>query len=475
MNAVLRDTIARIPTGPGIYFFKDADAQILYIGKAANLRKRVSQYFVSKDLSAKIQVMKQHVCDIDYVETPTEADALLFEATLINRYKPKYNTRLKDDKSYPVIALTDETYPRLYITHANKGMAGIFFGPYTDATLLREALRLIHAMFPIRKCKALPKKACLYYRIHQCIGPCIHDDPRTREKYQALINDVASFLGAGKRSLISFMMKRMREEAAQLNFEEAGLIKKRIEALEKLHTKKFYTKKGVRVSVVATAELKKALGLRGKIDRIVCFDVSNIMGKWAVASKVSFFKEVPDKNDYRHYRIKTVSGIDDYAMMQEAVRRMLRGYFVEGKDKKPDLIMIDGGKGHLQAAREVLVVEGHAAVPCIAIAKRFEMLFQAGHAPIMLPISSSALNLVKKIRDEAHRFAVDYHTKLRLRDIRKSALDEITGVGAKRKDALLHAFTSVAAIRRASVLQIQHVPGISLALAKKIKRALAGS
>lgn len=483
MQIALEDKRRALPESPGVYLFKDGHGDVLYIGKAANLRKRVNQYFTARDVSSKIKVMRQQIVDVDYVETPSEADALIFEAALIGEYAPKYNTRLKDDKSYPLLRFTHEEYPRICIArtkdlkkagskNAQEDTQGTYFGPYTDARLLREALRLIHIIFPIRKCKVLPKKACLYYRIKQCIAPCIHRDNATKQEYVGLIGEIKTFLGSGKKSLIAYLSQRMQEESARLNFEYAAVIKKRIEALEGLRKKKFRVQRGAEVHLVATAELKRALGIKGVLDRIICFDVSNIMGKWAVASKVSFFKELPDKTDYRHFKIRSVKGIDDYEMIREALRRVIIALREKRADKWPDLIMIDGGKGHLGAALRVLREEDFEHIPVVAIAKRFEILFSPNVEPVQFPQGTAALGLVKKIRDEAHRFAVDYHIHLRGREMSRSALDEIQGIGESKKAALLNHFTSAKDIANASIEELVRVPGIGPGLARTIKDVL---
>jgi excinuclease ABC subunit C len=381
------------------------------------------------------------------------------------------------------LKLTKEKYPRLVIARLKdlgkdpvaafpKDMRGTYFGPYTDATLLREALRLIHATFPIRKCKTLPKKACLYYRIKQCIAPCIHRDEKTARDYAGLISEITSFLGAGKKSLIDYLSERMQEESCALNFEQAAVIKQRIAALDNLRKKKFRVKRGAAIGLVATEELKRALGLKGEVARIICFDVSNIMGQWAVASKVSFKKELPDTSDYRHFKIKTVKGINDYDMVSEAVQRFARALKAKNEHERPDLIMIDGGKGHLSVALKVLRDEACGQIPVVAIAKRFEILFSADRDPVQFPPNSAALNLVKKIRDEAHRFAVDYHTRLRSRTVSRSALDQIAGIGPHKKKALLRHFASVKEMLNAGENELTAVPGISRRLAQKIMEAL---
>jgi len=387
----LDSKIKQLPQTPGVYLFKDKKDKILYIGKAGNLRKRVAQYFTAKAHSPKIEVMLKQIAGVDHVATPTEVDALLFEAALVNQHSPRYNTRLKDDKSYPLVKITNEKYPQLVLTR-RKDKGGTYFGPFTDASLLREAVQLIHATFPIRKCKTLPKKACLYYYINQCTAPCIKTDATAKKEYDSLIDEVASFLGAGKKSFITHHTKKMKEEASQLHFEEAGLIKKRIEALTNLRKKRFSLKRGAAIFYTATRELKTVLGIKGRLDRIVCFDVSDLMGKWAVASKVSFYRELPDKSDYRRFKIKTVKGIHDYDMMREALRRMLGDMGPKQKNAKPDLIMIDGGKGHLSVSAQVLKEEGFSKIPIVAIAKRFETLYMSDKEPILLPDDSATLH-----------------------------------------------------------------------------------
>lgn len=459
----LRERVQQIPFTPGVYFMKAGDGQILYIGKARSLRKRVRSYLANKPMLPKISILMSKVAQIDYIETPTEVDALLLESRLIRRYKPRYNKELKDDKSYPLLKITREEYPRIHLTR-KKDRRGDFYGPYTDAKLLREAISLIHTLFPIRKCQKLPKTACLYYHIGQCLAPCIKPD--IQQDYDRMVQEVRGFLGGGKRSFIEYLTDRMHDAADQLRFEDAQFFKEQIEALSKLRLKKFSWKKPeASIALSATLQLRKVLGTEKLPEKIVCFDVSNIQGEEAVASRVSFYRELPDKMEYRRYKIKTVEGINDYAMIQEALGRMLTG-IKEGRESfVPDVIMIDGGKGHLNAAAKVLDREGFEGTALISLAKRFETVYTRSSlsSPNLirqLPLqrSSSALHLLQKIRDEAHRFAITYHRSLKARGLTRSQLDAIPGIGDKRKRILLEQFDSMEELLRAGIdLSLIHI------------------
>ncbi|MDA9101242.1 excinuclease ABC subunit UvrC [Omnitrophica bacterium] len=476
----LRQRVEQIPFTPGVYLMKDSAGHILYIGKARSLRKRVRSYLTRRPDLPKIAVLMTKVRQIDYIETPTEVDALLLESRLIHQVKPRYNKELKDDKSYPLLKITREDYPRIHLTR-KKDSCGDFYGPYTDAKLLREAISLIHTLFPIRKCRRLPKTACLYYHIGQCLAPCIK--PEIRDDYDRMIREVRGFLGGGKRSFIEYLTDRMEEAAEELRFEDAQFFKGQIEALSKLKKKKFSWKKpDASIALSATLQLKKALGLETLPEKIVCFDVSNIQGTEAVASKVSFYRELPDKMEYRRYKIKAVRGINDYAMIQEALARMLVGLKAGRETFAPDVIMIDGGKGHLRAAREILAREGFEGTALISIAKRFETVYtyplpspgltgggsMSKVRELPLAKTSSALNLLRKVRDESHRFAITYHRSLKAKGLTTSELDTIPGIGQTRKRVLLEQFDSMEELKRAGIEQLAGLPGMTRAAARQI-------
>ncbi len=464
----LKERVRELPLTPGVYFMKDTAGEILYIGKARILRKRVQSYLTNKPQLPKITILMAKVREIDYVETPTEVDALLLEAQLIRKYQPHYNKELKDDKSYPLLKITSDRFPRIHLTRNKTDKKARYYGPYTDAKLLREAITLINTLFPIRKCQTLPKTACLYYHIGQCLAPCIK--PEVKPEYDKVVDEVRGFLGGGKRSFLEYLTERMEESAGELRFEDAQFFKEQIEALSRLKKKRFSLKRQeAGIALSATLELKKLLQMEVLPEKIVCFDVSNIQGDEAVASKVAFYRELPDKLDYRRYKIKTVKGIDDYAMIQEALARMLVG-IKEGRETFiPDVIMIDGGKGHLNKAKEVLLKEGFENTALISLAKKFETVYsvQAGDA-LDIPLDSSALHLLQKVRDEAHRFAITYHRSLKEKGLERSVLDQIPGIGEKRKRILLTQFDSVEEIKRSGIDQIAGLPGMDLPTARRL-------
>ncbi len=465
----LRSVAGKLPLMPGIYLMRDERGEILYIGKAKSLRKRVLSYFKVPSPIPKIAILMQKVRAIDHIDTPTEVDALLLEAHLIHKHQPRYNQDLKDDKSFPLLKITREKFPRICVTRQKTDKRAIYYGPYTDAKLLHQAVNLINDLFPIRKCQVLPRVACLYHHIGQCIAPCIK--PEVKPEYDRLIDEVKRFLGGGKKSFAQYLNDRMEKASRELRFEDAQFFKEQIDALSKLRKKRFFPKNpGQGISLSATMELKQKLKLERIPERIVCFDVSNVQGDQAVASKVSFYRELPDKFGYRRYKIRGVSGINDYAMMAEALRRMLRGIQEGREDFMPDLIIIDGGKGHLNTAVRVLVQEGMGTIDLIAIAKQFEWIHSPKfHAPLVFASDSPALYLLKKVRDEAHRFAITYHRQLRTKALQRSVLDDIPGMGEKRKRLLLRHFNSIEEIRHASIAKLLDVPGIDPKTAEAVR------
>jgi excinuclease ABC subunit C len=465
----LRSVASKLPLTPGIYLMSDVRGEILYIGKAKSLRKRVLSYFKVPAPIPKITILMEKVWAIDHVDTPTEVDALLLEAHLIRKHQPRYNQDLKDDKSFPLLKITREKFPRICVTRQKTDKRAIYYGPYTDAKLLHQAVNLINDLFPIRKCQVLPKIACLYHHIGQCIAPCIK--PEVKPEYDRLIGEVKRFLGGGKKSFAQYLKDRMEKASRELRFEDAQFFKEQIDALSKLRKKRFFLKNpGQGISLSATIELKQKLKLERIPERIICFDVSNVQGDQAVASKVSFYRELPDKFGYRRYRIRSVPGINDYAMMAEALRRMLHGIKEGREDFMPDLIMIDGGKGHLNTAARVLAQEGMTTIDLIAIAKQFEWIHSPKfRAPLVFPSDSPALYLLKKVRDEAHRFAITYHRKLKSKSLERSVLDDIPGMGEKRKRILLGHFNSIEEIRHADIEKLRAVPGIDQKTAEAVR------
>ncbi|OGW87709.1 MAG: hypothetical protein A3C35_06455 [Omnitrophica bacterium RIFCSPHIGHO2_02_FULL_46_11] len=477
LTKLLEEKLKNLPITPGVYLFKGKKGEILYIGKARDLKKRVGSYFSQKAAqrevhSPKISVLLNRISDLEIIETQTEIDALLLEAELVKTHHPRYNTQLKDDKSFPLLKLTHDRFPRLVITRNRNERKATYYGPYTDARLLREAVRIINSLFPIRKCWALPKTACLYYHIGQCIAPCIK--PEIKPQYDWLINEIKNFLKGSRKSLIEYLTERMKQAASEYRFEDAQFFKEQIEALSWFRKKRFDFKHPEGgIGLRATMELKRTLQLSRLPEKIVCFDVSNIQGEEAVASKVCFYRELAHKLEYRRYKIKTVSGINDYAMIQEALRRMMRGV-KEGKEAAmPDLIVIDGGRGHLNTALKVVESEQCGEVEVVSIAKRFEFIYSPKlKEPVVFPLASSALRLLQKIRDEAHRFAITYHRSLKEKKLTKSILDEIKGVGEKRKRLLLKSFASLDELRDTPLEVLARMEGMTRPAAECVLKFL---
>lgn len=391
-----------LPDYPGVYLMKDAAGEIIYIGKAKSLRKRVSSY-LGGDLSAKTMRLMAQAADVEYRLCPSESMALILEAGLIRELRPKYNTALRDDKSFPLVKITNEEFPVVYITRKKEDDGAKYFGPYVNAALLRQALKVIRGYFPYRSCKALPKKACIYYRIGLSPAPCI--GKISREEYAKTIKRISLILEGKGQELIKDLTAQMRERAKERDFEEAGRLRDKIIALSAFNP-------AGNNSQTAIVELREVLRLSNLPVRIEAFDVSNILGRQATASMVSFYKGRADKDNYRRFRIKTVRQSDDYKMLAEAVHRRYQRL----KDEKrplPDLILVDGGRGQLSAAKKELEALG-LDISIVSLAKREEEIYTiSAPGPIRLKNNSPALRLLQGIRDESHRFALKYHRLLR--------------------------------------------------------------
>lgn len=398
----LKEKIDSLPDTPGVYIFKDAQGGIIYIGKAKSLKKRVQSYF-SRYLASKTQVMVSKIVDIEYKLCQTESLALILEASLIHKYKPKYNVSLRDDKSYPLVKITNEDFPAVCITRKRVADGAQYFGPYTNAGLLREALRIIRKYFPYRSCERMPQEARMYYRIGLAPTP----GEISKKEYTKTIENISLILEGKSDALIKKLTREMNLKSKEQKFEEAAKIRDQIEALSVMSKGAgHYSRKEELEDLKTLLRLKKLPG------RIEAFDISNIYGKEATASMVTFYTGMPDKANYRKFRIKTVETIDDYKMLAEVVARRYSGSLKE-ELVLPDLILIDGGKAHLSVASKELEKLG-LRIPLVSIAKDKENIYtkEKGH-PIKLDTDTPALNLIRRVRDEAHRFAVSYHHILR--------------------------------------------------------------
>jgi len=570
----------KLPDSPGVYIMKDGESNIIYVGKAASLRDRVSQYFREQD-SPKNRILVRNIEDFEYIVTGNEVEALVLESNLIKEHLPRYNVRMRDDKAYPFIKITNEEYPRICISRRREQDGAQYFGPYPSSRAVREMIRMASG-FGVRRCrKKLPCPPCLNYHIKQCAAPCIGEV--TKEEYLDIIRNVANFLKGKRGQLIQSLKDEMKRLSEAQEYEAAARLRDQINALEelserqrvnvpgekeqdviayaianntgsiqifhisegklkgretfsastagsdeaevvssfikqyyqdvhppgeiivpieiadeaisswlagkdsKLKTPKNKVERGLmnlaqenarmlldqkmlaegRDKNEALLGLQKALALPVLPEKIEAFDISNIGGTDAVGSLVVFENGKPDKNNYRRFRIKTIQGADDFAMMGEVVARAYSRRKEENK-RMPDLVLIDGGKGQLNAALAALDRLG-IKLNTAALAKEFEHIFVPERdAPVILPKDSPALQLLQRIRDEAHRFALGYHRKLRGKKLAESALDEIEGIGEKKKRALLRHFGSVEKIRKAEVPDIEKVRGISRKDAERV-------
>lgn len=428
---------------------------MLYVGKAASLRARVSSYFhASADLSPRIKQLMARIADLEVTTTGSEAEALLLESQLIKRHHPKYNIAYRDDKSYPLLKLTAEPFPRLLVTRERKRDAparpgpsgaggGRYFGPYPDAGSLHQAVQFLRRVFPLRTCRTFPKSPCLEYHLGQCLAPCVGYIDEAA--YGRIVEDLVAFLEGRREALLRELARRMERASRDRRFEEAARLRDQMHALTSVIVAK---EKSALTGPLE--QLQLALKLPNLPRRIEAFDISNIYGAFAVGSMVTFVEGRPHHAHYRHFKIQTVAGIsahpskagggsapraermggDDYEMMREVIRRRYGGSLAADLPR-PDLILVDGGKGQLHAALEVLQALG-AELPVIGLAKRFEEVFVPGQStPVVLLPTSPVLHLIQHIRDEAHRFAIRYHRKRRamaLRDEAKSLSERSRGV-----------------------------------------------
>lgn len=430
----IREKIKDFPTGPGLYFMKGPKDKVLYIGKAKNLRSRVASYFQqAADIAAsrgpKIAEMLTKVETIDFLESGTEVAAMLQEARLIKDIHPPYNTDLVDDKTFPYLEITiSDDFPGVYITRKPQRGSRLF-GPFASAKDLRAVLVEMQKIFKFRTCRLDIKEAdpnrkffrpCILYSIKQCTAPCAAKI--SKSEYKKTIKDLVKFLRSKRSVVLRQLKKEMEESAAEMNYEKAAMFRDRIRLIERLD-RRGTPDEDVQPEVFAAdpaealEKLRLLLQSPEPVRIIEGIDVANIAGAEAVGSLVKFIDGRPFKSGYRRFKIKTVKGIDDYAMIAEVVGRRYK-YALHGEELWPDLILIDGGLGHLHAVQAVLKEMHAPAVKIAAIAKREEDLYlQSSSKPLKLPRHSSVLKLLQCVRDEAHRFAQHYHHILRSKKV----------------------------------------------------------
>ena len=590
MNNELIEKLSHLPDKPGVYLMKDDQGRIIYVGKAVLLTNRVRSYFQSsRNHSPKVLAMVARIVDLEYIVTGSEIEALILECNLIKKHRPKYNIRLRDDKTYPYIKVTtNEEFPLMYSTRRVQKDGARYFGPYTNAGAVHEVIKLMRKLFPLRTCRIMnAERPCLEYHIKRCLAPCA--GLVDRDTYGGMIKEVCLLLEGRNDAVVRSLRQRMAVAAEKLQFEQAAKLRDQLAAVKQVaekqnivsgagdqdaiglarsalgtcvqvffirngkmvgrdhfllsgseqeedeaaltaFIKQYYSQavfvpkevllpfligeqdllsdwlsqlKGSRVAVEtpqrgtkknivamanenagivlseqessikapsaqtveAMADLGRYLGLEDAPERMECFDISHIQGAETVASMVVFEGGMPKKEDYRRYKLQTVEGKpDDFKSMQEVVGRR---YGNLGQPV-PNLIIIDGGKGQLSSALEIIRGAG-LQVPVIGLAKEFEHIFQEGSSdPLILPRHSQALYLIQRIRDEAHRFAVTYHRKLRSKRNMTSVLDHVVGIGATRRKALWDAFSSLAKMKAATVEELAAVPTMTLPAAQAV-------
>lgn len=460
----LKAQIGALPTEPGVYFFKDAQGRSLYVGKALSIRNRVLGHFrFFGETFSKEGILLAQVRKIEHIRTPTEAEALLLESSLIKELQPKYNQALRDDKSYPYLKITAEEYPRLLVVHGRRADGAKYFGPYTSVRLLREAVKILRNEFLFRLCKKMPKKLCLAYHIGQCRGPCA--GCQTRESYLQSVKEAQRYLTGSRDTLVRTLSRRMKQHAARREYEQAKILYDEIRALGSLGE---YRAAPTDASPGLLQEFQTTFSLPTIPRHMECFDISNLFGREAVGSMAVFREGKPSKGEYRHFRIKTVGVIDDYRMIREVVRRRYERVLKE-RLALPDVVLIDGGKGHLNAAREELDALNLKQLPVLSIAKQKEFIFSDKRlSPYVLPARSQILQLIQRLRDEAHRFAIGYHRRLHRKKVLASILERVPGVGPVTRQRLLTQIGSLKRIAEADPDELVRAGKISQKKAREI-------
>lgn len=587
MNETLRAKLQLLPSNPGVYLMKDIRGGVIYVGKAKVLKHRVRSYFTGSH-DRKTQLMVANVADFEYIVTDTVVEALVLECNLIKQYSPQFNIMLRDDKTYPYIKLTNETHPRLEIVRRVQKDKAKYFGPYPNATSATETKKLLERLYPLRKCKTLKKKVCLYYHIGQCLAPC--EFPVEPETYADMTKEITSFLGGGHKLVQDQLRQKMLVEAELLHFERAKELRDLIAHIDRVmeaqkitvndhidrdvfgfHAQKgllcvqvFYVRsgkliertvniqphysephedfmsfveqfyyshaevpreillpqgvnsevlenwlearcvhpqKGAKRQLVDLASENARLALSERLRlmerdmdrtlgaviqlgetlaipmprRIESFDNSNIQGTDPVAAMVVFQDGKPARQEYRKYKIKSVQGPDDYESMREVIRRrytrVLRDHL-----PLPDLVVIDGGKGQLAAAMDVLENELDLDIPVCGLAKddrhkTSQLFFRDEEAPIELNRHSQAFYLLERIQEEVHRYAITFHRQTRRKTGFSSVLEDIPGVGEQRRKLLLKKFGSLTAVLNADLTAFKEI-GIGEKLALQIQAHL---
>lgn len=588
-----------LPNLPGVYRMLDAAGQVLYVGKARDLKKRVSSYFQKGDLAPRIRLMLSQVSLIETTVTRSESEALLLENNLIKALTPRYNILFRDDKSYPYLMLSGHLFPRLGFHRGALDKANRYFGPFPSAWAVRDSIQLLQKVFRLRTCEdsvfGNRSRPCLLHQINRCTAPCV--DRISAEDYGNDVNNAALFLEGKESEVLRILSEKMQDAAAQLRYERAAFYRDQIQALSKVRERQFVSSERhsdadvvacatadgaacvnlvmirggrhlgdksffpqnadegdatavldafvsqhylhqaappliivsapfearelegvlggraghrIRISAHPTGErrvwlrmalenarlalsqrlsqhaaqearlqaMQEALGLAPTAQRIECFDVSHTMGEAAVASCVVYDRHAMQNGEYRRYNIAGIAPGDDYGAMRQALGRRY-GKLAAGEGKIPDLVLVDGGKGQLRVAQEVFSELGLTDIQLVGVAKGEarkpgleQLVFPDRENPLQLPKDHAGLHLIQQIRDEAHRFAITGHRAKRGNARNVSSLEQIGGVGAKRRQRLLARFGGLRGVQAASVDELAEVDGISRKLAERIYHGL---
>jgi excinuclease ABC subunit C len=482
-DSILKDKLRKVSNCSGVYLIKDRLGGILYVGKARNLKRRLSSYFTKsrrqKIQQPKVMAMLDLIGDFETIEVRSEAEALILESRLIKYWKPKYNTDLVDDKRYPIVRVDVENeLPRFRITRIKTSQHSRYFGPFAFASDMRKTLIAMRLKFGVLLGDASPTLLPDgRWKLYDDVRAELYGHPNvvTAAEYRARVESAIGFLEGKSREWLDDMRTKMAEAARDLRYEDAARLRDLAKAVDATlePTRKFVVLPQTVEKPSAIAEaLGRALGMDRAPRRMECFDISHISGTLCVASMVSFFDGLPDKKNYRRFRIRSFEGNDDFRSMEEVIGRRYGRLAEEGRDF-PDLVVVDGGAGQVASAMRAFAEIGAERPFLVGLAKQHERVFFAdGRGPLDLPADGEERKLLQRIRDEAHRFANTYNAKLRSRKIRESVLDDFKGIGESRRGALFERFKTIAGMKEATVGELAEVDGIGTAMAEKLAEFL---
>ncbi len=469
----LKEKVRRLPHDPGVYLMKDRLGRIIYVGKAKDLKKRVSSYFQpSRRFAAqqpKVAAMVDLIYSFETIDVKSEAEALLLEGKLIKQWKPKYNTDFTDDKRFLLVRVDlQNEMPRFRLTRFRKEDASTYYGPFAHSGFLRKTLAQLRLRFGILLGDASPiRQADGSWMLYDDVRSEIYGHPNhlSGEEYRSRVENACIFLEGKSRDWLVELKADMMAASEKKHYEKAALLRNIVFALEKtiLKTRKFERDHGVfngEKARDALRELQEKLNLPAPPRVMECFDISHISGTFVVASMVQFSEGRPDRQKYRHYKIKSFIGNDDYRAMEEVVGRRYRRLDKEGKPL-PDLVVIDGGRGQLTSALKAFLALGMEPPPMVGLAKKLETLvFCDEREPLNLPERSEGLKMLQRLRDEAHRFANTFNAQLRSRRMKETVLDDFPGLGPVRRKALLDHFKSISHMKKATPEELRAVKGV---------------